>query len=409
MAKHHRVHLACFVDDPADFIYENTVRQLAGGECLFIPLNPVTKWLRASKAMLTGQPITTAYFGSAKLKRWINALAKSRPIDRVVVFSSAMAPYLVDFPSFDPAHAILDLVDIDSDKWRQYAAATRGPERWIFRREASALLRLERAAAQQFGATILVSDHEAKDFAALAPESASRIFALNNGVDLEHFAPGSFVNPFSVTKDCIVMTGRMDYRPNVDGAEWFIREVMPRIALSLPRASFYVVGAGPPRSLRMLAGPQIVLTGYVDDVRPYIQHAAVVVAPLRIARGTQNKVLEAMAMGKPVVATQAATRALTVSTGVHLWIENDPARFADAVIAAARGRDPSCIALNSRRYVEDNHDWQKTLITLDNLLGGLGNRPAEQNVEPPPASKALRDNSRPLPFPKASSVAGAEQ
>src|SRR5882724_5416753 len=164
-----------------------------------------------------------------------------------------MAPYVLDNAMLDTRRAVLDLVDIDSDKWRQYAAYLRGARRWIYQREAAKLFALERTAARRFGATLLVSPYEAESFAAMVPEAASHIFALCNGVNSEYFAPGLFPNPFPNEEVPIVMTGRMDYRPNVDGAEWFFHEVLPLLAKDLPQARFYVVGANPAASLRALS------------------------------------------------------------------------------------------------------------------------------------------------------------
>jgi sugar transferase (PEP-CTERM/EpsH1 system associated) len=295
-------------------------------------------------------------------------------IDHAVVFSSAMAPHILDGTIFDPARAILDMVDIDSDKWSQYGAESRGVMRWIYKREASKLLQLEREAVGKFGATLLSSPYEAETFADLAPNHKSRIVALSNGVDLEQFSVGRFANPFSPVTQTIVMTGRMDYRPNTDGAKWFACEVMPHITRSFPEARFYAVGANPTASLRTCSGHNIVVTGQVEDIRPYIQHATVIVAPLQIARGIQNKVLEAMAMGKPVVATQQATRSLKVTSGAELWVENEPTRFAEAVMGALRGADLLRVAHNGRKYVETHHSWRRNLSLLDELLAGLGDQ-----------------------------------
>lgn len=402
LAERHRVHLACFVDEPADFAYAEDVRRIAGGECLFVPLKPATKYARALKALFTGEPITTAYFGSPVIQRWANALLAARPIEGAVVFSSAMAPYLLAAPGFDAARAVLDLVDVDSDKWRQYAAAAKGPERWIFGREATTLLRLERNAARRYGATLLVSPFEAQSFARMAPESDGRIFAVANGVDLAKFTPGHLPNPFSPDEIPIVMTGRMDYRPNADGARWFIEAIMPRIAEELPNSRFYAVGSHPPAALRALQSPNVVVTGHTADVRPYVEHAAVSVAPLRIARGVQNKVLEAMAMGKPVVATPEATRALGVMPGVDLWVESEPAKFAAAVIAAVKGPEAKRIAKSGRAYVERHHNWRQNLSALDALLGQLAGHGAPPDHAMP--------HAEPEPFlEKRRAAAGAER
>jgi sugar transferase (PEP-CTERM/EpsH1 system associated) len=381
LARRHVVHVGCFVDDPADMAHTDTVRSLAGGECLFVPLQPGMKWFRGGKALLTGEPITTACFGGPKIGKWVKSLVRSRPIGQAVVFSSAMAPYVLGESGLDPARALLDLVDIDSDKWRQYSSASPGPMGWIYRREANLLLRTERTAARAFGATVLSSPYETASFAELAPETTTRLHTFSNGVDLQRFSPAMLANPFPAGEQAIVMTGRFDYRPNADGAAWFASTVMPLLANHLPGARFHIVGAKPPRSLRALAGPKTVLTGEVDDVRPYIQHAAAIVAPLRMARGVQNKVLEAMAMEKPVVATWEATRALSVTSGDHLWIENDPARFAAAVLAACNGADRMRVARNGRKYVEKHHDWRQNLAVIDDLLGRLaGNsEPGEED------------------------------
>ena len=390
LAKRHRVHVACFVDDAHDMEHTETVRRLAGGECLFVPLSKTKKWLAAAGALLCGQPITTACFGSRAMAHWIGGLQRTYKIDRTFVFCSAMAPYVLDNEALNLRHAVLDLVDIDSDKWRQYASSRNGFLRWIYNREAIKVFDLERTAARRFGATILATRHEAESFASMVPDCAPHIFALTNGVDREYFAPGDFRNPFLPDEEPIVMTGRMDYRPNAEGAKWFLDDVMPLVLKALPRARFYAVGADPPSSLRALSGARFSVTGRVNDVRPYLHHASAVVAPLRIARGVQNKVLEAMAMAKPVVTTSDASRGLSVRSGTHLWVRDDAAAFADAVIAAVRGSERPEIGRNARDYVEHHHDWPRNLSLLDGLLAEpsrlppdaiYGHRPAPCSVE----------------------------
>jgi sugar transferase (PEP-CTERM/EpsH1 system associated) len=290
--------------------------------------------------------------------------------DDVVIFGSAMAPYLLD-AGFDGNRVMFDMVDVDSDKWKQYAAASSGFARLIYSREARALEKLERAAARSFGKTLLVSPFEAETFRQIAPASAARIGSLTNGVDLDQFSPGSYPNPFAAGECAIVMTGRMDYRPNHEGAVWFASEVMPHILRTLPQARAYFVGACPPRALQNLAGPNIVVTGRVPDVRPYLQHAGAVVAPLRIARGVQNKVLEALAMAKPVVATHEATRSLAVTPGNDLWVENDPSRFASAVLAALRSPGRDRVAQNGYDYVKHHHNWAGLLADFEVELDAL--------------------------------------
>ncbi len=368
LAKRHRVHVGCFVDDPSDFEHVETVRRLAGGECLFLPVGRAGKWLSAARAIFSGQPVTTAYFGSPRLSDWIDAVAQRHAIEQTVLFSSAMAPYVLDNSRLEPDKTILDMVDVDSDKWLQYAQTTAGLRRWIYGREARLLQRLERTAARHFKATLLSSPFEAESFIAIAPESTSKVGVIHNGVNWDYFSPGDFENPFPKGEQPIVMTGKMDYHPNADGVKWFFREVMGRLSAELPAARFYVVGSNPPASLQSLAGPKLVLCGHVPDVRPYLHHAGAVVAPLQIARGVQNKVLEAMAMAKPLVTTPVAARALAARAGEHLWIENSPAGFAAAVVAAIKGNDRQRIAANAREYVTHHHDWSRNLAVLHELM-----------------------------------------
>jgi sugar transferase (PEP-CTERM/EpsH1 system associated) len=363
LAARHTVHLAAFVDDTADLAHAEALRASVKGEMLLVPLSRAVTRIRMAMALLAGTPLTTSYFASAKFDRWISAVLPK--VERAVLFSSAMAPFLLKRRDFDPAKVVLDMVDVDSDKWRQYADTASAPMKWIYAREAKTLLDLERRAAAAFGATLLVSPFEAKTFADLAPEVRGRIHSVANGVDLSSAPPSA--NPYADDEIPLAMVGTMDYWPNVEGAIWFAQEVLPRVRKVLPRAQFYIVGAKPaPVLLKPREG--VTVTGRVDDVRPYVAHAAAVVAPLRLARGVQNKVLEGLAHQKTVVATGAATRGLNVVPGRDLWMADDPRAFADAVIAAATDPERGRIAANGRALVEREYGWNVTLGALDRVL-----------------------------------------
>jgi len=368
LAKRHTVHLAAFVDDPADMQHAQTLKNIAGGECLFVPLGRTRARLRMALALLAGSPLTTSFFAGAEMDRWIDAVLRRQSIDRAFLYSSAMAPFLLRRRNFDPARVILDMVDVDSDKWSQYARSAAWPKSWLYAREARALFALERRAAAAFGATLFVSPFEVRTFAEMAPETRVRLHSVANGIDLDRYRPDTaFASPFADGEIPIVMVGTMDYRPNVEGALWFADEVLPRVRAVLRNARFYVVGAKPAAEL-LAPRSGMAVTGRVDDVRPYVAHAAAVVAPLLLARGVQNKVLEGLAMQRPVVATLPASRGLDVAPDADLWVEDDPARFADAVIAAATGPDRDRIAANGRRRVERDYCWQTNLAPLDGLL-----------------------------------------
>jgi polysaccharide biosynthesis protein PslH len=376
LMKSHRVHLGCFIDDPADYAHISKLKQLVNGDSLFVPLTKSAALPRTLNALLCGAPLTTAFFASGKMDAWVRDMLRAHAIDRAFLFSSAMAPFFLRQHGIDPGRVILDMVDVDSDKWRQYAAESHGPMKLIYRREADALLKLERRAAARFGATLFVSPYETASFLSLAPETTGCVHSVGNGVDLDYFSPAqTFPSPFAAGEFPIVMTGAMGYRPNTEGAIWFVKTVLPKVLEALPNARFYAVGANPTRTLRGIAHAHCVVTGSVADVRPYIAHAAAAIAPLHIARGVQNKVLEAMAMQKPVVATLAATRALEARPGKDLFVAAEPSDFAGAVIAAATGAARDSIAKNGRRYVETHHSWATQLNTLDQLLSSVTSFP----------------------------------
>ncbi|HEY0835328.1 MAG TPA: TIGR03087 family PEP-CTERM/XrtA system glycosyltransferase, partial [Azospirillum sp.] len=320
LAARHRVHLGCFVDDPDDLRHVPMLRALCG-EVLALPLAPMAARLRCLRGLLTGEPLTLAWYGSARMAAWTRRVLRERPVDAVVVFSSAMAPFAA-VPEAEGCARILDMVDVDSEKWRQYAATRPWPLRAVFEREGRTLLAAEREAAAAADAVLFVSPAEADLFRTLAPESAARVLAVENGVDHAYFAPGGgYPDPFPAGTVPVVFTGAMSYWPNADAAEWFAGAVLPAVAAAIPGVRFYVVGANPGPSVRALerAGP-VEVTGTVADVRPYLAHARAVVAPLRVARGVQNKVLEAMAMGCPVLATPEAAEGIDAVSGVHFRV-----------------------------------------------------------------------------------------
>ena len=369
LSKSHDVYLGSFVDDADDQQYVPRIQELVGNRCKILGLSPWLKKARMLKALITGEPLSTACFYSPLLQKWIDGLLRNGQVDRAVVFGTAMAPYLLNSEHLMSERVIFDMVDIDSDKWSQYAAGAKGVLRAIYRREARHLFQLEWKAAQQFRATLLVSDFEADAFAALAPEAKARIWTARNGVDMNYYAPdNAFANPFQPSECPIVMTGRMDYRPNTEGGRWFAEKVLPFVQRSVPNARFYVVGARPPTSLKALGGENVVITGSVEDIRPYIGHAAVVVAPLQMARGVQNKVLEAMSMRKGVVATTAASRALNIESGKELWVADGPESFGKAVVDVVLGRGSKRIAAVAREHIEAYYHWDKNLSVIDDLL-----------------------------------------
>jgi sugar transferase (PEP-CTERM/EpsH1 system associated) len=362
LARSHRVHLGCFVDDPADLAHVAELRAHCA-DLACIEIDRRQQKLLALARVRPGQPLTLGYFSDPRLRDWV-AGKLAGGIDRAFVYCSAMAPYLMGAN----LRRVLDMVDVDSAKWGAYAARSAWPARAIWAREARTLLAFERRAAAAFDRTLFVSAAEAAAFVALAPETAGRVGWLDNGVDLEFFSPArAFASPFPAGGADIVFTGTMDYWPNADAVTWFVAAIFPALRASRPGLRFTIVGANPSPAVRRLADtPGVTVTGRVPDVRPYLAHA-VVVAPLRIARGVQNKVLEAMAMARPGVATPEAYAGLRAEPGRHLLVGDGAAAFAALTAAVLDGRHPG-LGAAARAAVECRYAWDATLAGLDGLF-----------------------------------------
>lgn len=365
LTRHYRVHIGAFIDDPLDW---NRVDELRGicGDTHFVALRKRRATLRALSGLLTGRALTLPYYFDAGMARWIQTLLSQRSIGTVFVYSAAMAQYV---ESASHLRRVIDFVDVDSDKWRQYSASLTGPRRWIYRREADRLLRYERQVAGSFDAAFFVSAAEAQLFRRLAPEAAAKVAHYNNGVDLDRFSPSLRCdNPYPASERAIVFTGAMDYWPNVDAVVWFTREMLPLVRAVVPQAAFTIVGSNPSPEVQRLADiPGVRVTGRVEDVRPYLLHAAVAVAPLRLARGVQNKVLEAMACAKPTVVTPQALEGIDAQAGRHVVLADNAPRFADAVTQLLRAPDRS-LGAAARSLVEAHYTWEQNLgAVLDSV------------------------------------------
>ncbi len=362
-----RVHLGAFVDDPDDWRHVDALKAVCADVCLR-PLSPRGGKIRSLTGLLTGEALTLPYYRDGQLSRWVRGKLGGG-IDHVVVYSSAMAQFVMQARC---GTRVMDFVDIDSDKWRQYAPTKAWPLSWLYAREGRRLLDWERRVAAEFDAGLFVSAREAEDFRRLAPESAAKIGHFNNGVDAEYFAPErAYPDPYPADARVLVFTGAMDYWPNVEAVAWFAREVLPQVRQRHPQVVFYIVGSRPAPEVQALAAlPGVSVTGRVEDVRPYLHHAAAVVAPLRIARGIQNKVLEGMAMAKTVIVTPQALEGLVVRVGEEVLCADTPDALLARVGEVLAGRD---LGPAARARVASDYTWGASLARLDASL--RGNRP----------------------------------
>jgi len=362
------VHLAAFVDDPADMKHAGVLREI----CASVELQPISKADRIRRAVrgyLKGDPLSAAIFYSASMVRHIREIVRTHDIDRILVFSGQMAPYAM--PYLDGRRrSVMDFVDVDSEKWRQYAEEATGWRRRIYKREAKLLLAAEKYAARQFTVSTFVSEPEAALFRKLAGSYGHTIHAVGNGVDAARFDPATTRRKPFGTHPNVVFTGAMDYRPNIDAVRWFAQQVWPRVRAKYRDAGFIIVGSDPaPEVKKLAASDGIRVTGRVPEVLPFLLGADAVVAPLQLARGIQNKVLEAMAAARPVVATPQAFEGIDAIPGRHLLVADTPDLFAQALDALfTHGDQADALGQAARAHVVHTYSWDARLAKLDWLL-----------------------------------------
>jgi sugar transferase (PEP-CTERM/EpsH1 system associated) len=360
LAERHRVHLATFADDEADVAAAEALRPLVAK--LHVELRTRSKGTAAAIGLLKRSAMSVAAFGNAGLSGFVDRVLADEPIDHVYVFSGQMAQYA---PADRPF--VMDFVDMDSRKFADYAAAASAPMRWVWQREAKRLFHFERETARRAVVSLFVTEAEAALFRARTGLSEDCVQALENGVDLAAYEPVPHVRDAA---PLIVFTGQMDYLPNIDAAAAFARDALPLIRTRHPASRFAIVGRNPTSALTSLDGRDgVIVTGGVPEVQSWLARADVVVAPLGIARGLQNKVLEAMAMARPVVASPQAFEGIDAEPGRDLIVADGSAAQAAAVCALldhpARGE---AIGAAARTRVEARYAWDARLAPLDAML-----------------------------------------
>ena len=365
LRKTYNVHLGCLVDDPLDVQYIDTVRALCASSH-FAQIDRRQKKIACLSGLLTGDPLSVTFYQDRGLADWIKrTIADVRP-EAIFVCSSNMAPYVLDLKG--DTLCLTDLADVDSEKWRAYAQTASFPMNWVYRREWARVAALEERIVRECAWSVFVSEPEAELFRKQHPQFRAKIAAVSNGVDLDYFDPARiFAAPYDATKPNFTFTGTMDYPPNADAVIWFAQEILPLIRRTLPDAQFHIVGSSPAPQVKALeAVPGIFVTGRIADVRPHVAHG-VAVAPMRIARGIQNKVLEAMAMGRPTVVTSDALEGIAAQPGRDLFLADGAEGFAAACLEAAGPKGPEMGAAARARVLAD-YAWPSLLTRFDGLL-----------------------------------------
>lgn len=362
LAQHYQIHLAALADEPVSDETTAVLQRLCTRIC-YLPVSKA-RWLNGACHFAFGGTVSEGLFQSQSLKRTIREWAKDTPFVGAFASSSAVAQYLL-VPELRKANKVVDIVDVDSQKWFDYAAASAVPKKWLYALEGRRLRRTERRITQWAKVAALVSSREAAMFQELT--GASNVDSITNGVDLEYYTPS-----YQSSESGCAFVGAMDYKPNVDGAVWFARTIWPHIRHAYPQASFRIVGRKPTAAVLDLAQiPGVEVSGQVPDVRPYLASSALVVAPLRIARGLQNKVLEAMAAGKCIVASPQALAGFDHDAELPAQRCETPAQWIDTIkhlLSDAATR--SAFGEAGRNYAVKYHNWADCLEPFAHYLSG---------------------------------------
>lgn len=361
------IYLGCVADEPWKSADEETLK----GYCKELSihrLQPRGRWIRAAAGMAVGKSVTTGAFYSSTLAKKIQSWTKTQVMDAALLYCSSMGAYSHAF-HHRPKRVVVDLVDVDSQKWLDYAHASRGVKKWLYHRESRKIRNLERRLSTDSDAVSVISREEAELFRSWHQDREAH--PISNGVDHEYYSPkaieASSWQSIQKGEPQLVFVGVLDYLPNVQGLEWFCSHVLPLLKREFPGLRLSIVGRRPmPQIKELEKHPEVCVVGEVDDVRPYVLSANVAIAPLQIARGIQNKILEALACGKPVIATSNAAAGIDQQGG--LFIANEPEEWVETLRSLQCQKRHAEASHQARNGVMTQYSWSARLTPLLEML-----------------------------------------
>lgn len=366
LSKNHKIDLFTLYDDLSDAKYiEHLKGFCANVEAEFIQ-PAIKKIFSLSTLFFSKRSCTEYYFYSRKLHEIVCRNVTEKKYDLIFLYCSSMYQY-IDTRWKIPV--VIDFVDVDSDKWIQYSRYASFPKNKIFKIEGGKISSLENEILKNADASFIVTQKEADFLQKSNPDS--KVYAVPNGIDFDFFDSMKVPpNPELAKQDYIVFTGAMDYFPNEDGVIYFYKEIFPAIKKEFPAIKFFIVGRNPGEKVIQLSeNKDVVVTGAVDDIRPYIKHAKIAVVPLRMARGIQNKILEAAAMGVAVICTSVAHEGLELIPDHEIIVEDNPAEFASQTInLLQKDSERNRIAVNALKKLHQKYDWPKNLEFMEKII-----------------------------------------
>ena len=346
------------------------LNQFPNINCEVIPLSH--KILRLSLGLVKNEPLSVANFFDKKLQNQVNHLIKHNNFDAIICTSSAVAKYLFnnkDFAQLSKNHKLLmDFMDLDSDKWQQYNQRSRWPMNWVYQREANLLFKYEQKIQQTFDACFFIADAEVNLFQEKLSTTTKNVHTLGNGLNTSEFYPAKQAPQNAAPK--FIFTGVMDYKPNIDAVLWFVDNCWSQIRTQYPEAEFIIAGMNPTSAINNLANQSgIIVTGFVDEILPYYHQADYFVAPFRLARGVQNKILQAFACGLPVISTPMGAEGINCRDNQEILLANSPEQFIQQINKLEQdAKLKSTLKDNALQLIEKDFSWSGKLSVLSQLL-----------------------------------------
>jgi sugar transferase (PEP-CTERM/EpsH1 system associated) len=356
--KGHHVTVMAPVSDEADNQNASALAQHFNIKVVCKPLPH--KIVRLLSAVLYNSSFSEANFYSKALQREL--AMQSANADTILFTASSLAKYANVISKRSGVKLLMDFMDVDSDKWSQYASQSNILKAWIYKRESKKVKALEIEVAKRFKTCFLIADTEKRLFAEQVLNTPN-IEVLGNGIDTKLFSPNAQKPSTEVN---FLFSGVMDYKPNIDAILWFVDNCWADIQKSVPNAKLIIAGMNPSAKITKLGlSPNIDVTGFVDDIKPYFDKAHVFIAPFQIARGVQNKVLQAMACALPVVSTSLGAEGIMCKDSVDILIANTSSDFTQKVITVANDSElQTSIGQNALATINSYYAWESVLLPL---------------------------------------------
>lgn len=373
----HNIHIMSPIEDESEIAYCQQLAALDNFSCDYhlLPAKP----LRLLTGLMKNESLSVANFYHTTLQKKIDNVLSTEAFDVVLCTSSAVAKYVFNSKVLatlaKKPKLLLDYMDLDSDKWQQYADKTAIPMKWVYQREAKLIARYELKVQQVFDAGFFIADAEvalfkknAQQVLASSNNTMENIHTLGNGMNTQEFYPAT--KKPNNKAPVFIFTGVMDYKPNVDAVVWFVEECWPAILAELPQAEFIIAGMNPNTAVMNLQQYNgITITGFVDEILPYYHKADYFVAPFRLARGVQNKVLQAFACGLPVISTPMGAEGIECKDNQHILLADTPADFLTKVRQLETETTfKQQLIENALTLIQAEYSWQGKLSPLQVII-----------------------------------------